>query len=490
MRRKFIIVGGIALVSATLITLFFYNLLSDQLGRTAPESDTRSVVVAAHDLPRGALLKAGMLQVRKVPSGEAPDDGYADVSTLEGRRLIQSVAAEAPLLPKHVPKGGDQGLGVAIPPGMRAVTVHLDEYGGIHGVVTTGDRVDVLVASAARAPGRPDISLRTLLQNVEVLATDRLLDDERRNRLKANVTLLVEAPAVAELSLADQAGEIRLVLRNPDDSDTIASAGTANAREVLDLPANSYRRAAPRRMPVTRPKTEPAAQPAEQSTLARMDTPARPSSPQPVVTLHLRLAGLGDKALAEMTKGLETVDTKSPLLIARFRQGWDAEEVFERLERDGALQVFASPTFSLSNGRGGAYEQSSATPAISTAKADLDRVGVRVHFGAELGAPGSLLLDVAAQAVLQDPDHTGGAAARMAVRKAESEIVLSDRQSFWVRGLIDRPGAWDLLRQLFPQHPLDRDRNDELVILVTPRLLDAGAQRLTAAVVETAGAEK
>lgn len=484
MRRKLIIVGGIALLSATLITLFFYNLLSNRMASQEPSEQTRTVVVAAHDLARGTLLKAGMLEMRSFELSEAPSEGYADVATLEGRRLIESIEGGKALLPKHLPKGGDQGLGVAIPPGMRAVTVHVGEYDGVHGVITTGDRVDVLVASAPRTPGRADISLRTLLQNVEVLATDRLSESTRRDQGSPNVTLLVEAPAAAELSLADQAGSIRLVLRNPDDSDTVADAGSATASKVLDLPARSLRRSRPRSAPAARPQPEPAPQPAG-STLARMDAPGRTPSTEPVVSLQLRLAGLGDIALAAMTQGLESSETETPLLIARFREGWDAEEVFERLGRDGALQVFAEPRFSLADGREAAYEQSSETATIELTKQDLDRIGVRVHFGAELAAPGRLVLDVAAQAAQPDPRSSaqvGGAAPpRMLLRKAESEIALADRQSFWVRGLIDRPGAWDLLRRLFPNHPLELDRHDELVILVTPRLLGAEAPRLTAA---------
>ncbi len=274
MRRKLIIVGGIALVSATLITLFFYNLLSDQMAQQTPQSDTRTVVVAAHDLPRGALLKAGMLEVRRVAVNKAPAEGYADLETLEGRRLIQPLSGGEALLPKHLPKGGDQGLGVAIPPGMRAVTVHVGEYDGVNGVISTGDRVDVLVASAPRSPGRPDISLRTLLQNVEVLATDRLSESALRTKVSPNVMLLVDASAVAELSLADQAGFIRLVLRNPADSDTIADARSATASKVLDLPASSQRRSRPRSAPARRPLPEPVPKPAE-STLTRMDAPAR-----------------------------------------------------------------------------------------------------------------------------------------------------------------------------------------------------------------------
>lgn len=483
MRRKILIVGGIALISATLITLFFYNILADQLAENEPDTNTRTLVVAAYDLPRGALLKAGMLEARKLDPSVAPADGYADIGSLEGRRLVQPVNADEPLQPRHLPKGGDQGLGVAIPNGMRAVTVNVEEYGGVHGVVTTGDRVDVLVASAARAPGRADISLKTLLQNVEVLATDRMREDELKNKISPNVTLLVEAPAAAELSLANQAGAILLVLRNPDDSDTVSASGTEQAHKLLDLPAPSNRRYRPRPTPVARPRPEPPAEKPELSTLARLEQPAPPMNDKPIVNLHLRLAGLGDQALEEMTKGLESTEARSPLLIARFREGWDAEEVFERLARQGALEVFAEPSFGLANGLEAAYEQSSSKPEISRTKGDLKRLGVRLHVGADLAGPGQLLLEIAAQAGL--PSAQSG----LALRQAESELVLADRQSFWVRGLIDRPGAWDLLRTLFPDRPLERDVHDELVILVTPRLLGSDAERLTAVATAANGVE-
>src|SRR5690606_15124524 len=103
--------------------------------------------------------------------------------------------------------------------------------------------------------------------------------------------LLVDAADAAELSLADQAGSIRLVLRNPADTDTLVAEGSAKAHQVLGVPAPAYQPA--RRAPAARPARD--TKPAQESqTLARLDAPARASA-QPGVTLHLRLAGLGDK---------------------------------------------------------------------------------------------------------------------------------------------------------------------------------------------------
>ena len=491
MRRKFIIVGGIALAAATLTTLFFYSLLSKQIG-AEPEASapTRAVVVAARDLPRGARLEAGMLRLDKLDPSAAPSDGYAALGALEGKRLIASVPAGAALLPSHIPAGGEQGLGVAIPPGMRAVTVHLQEYAGIHGMVATGDRVDVLVASNVRSPGRPDISLKTLLQNVEVLATDRLAENRPSREPAPNVTLLVEAAAAAELSLADQAGSIRLVLRNPDDGDTIAAAKPTAAHELLGLPGAVER--GPSRRPVARPAPAAPAEP-ERTTLAKVEPPSARRSAAPALKLHLRLAGLGDRALAEMTAGLESADPGAGVLIGKFRDGWDAEETLARLERDGVAQVFAAPALELTRGRQTTYEQASETPAVVAAGGDIDRVGVRltlgVPAGAAAGSPDRLALTVAAQAAVPDLAHpariAGATLPRTALRRLETELELGDRQSFWIRGLIDRPGAGEFLRRLFPQRPLELDRHDELVILVTPRWSrPPQAPPLSAAVVE------
>ncbi|MBI1352805.1 MAG: Flp pilus assembly protein CpaB [Acidobacteria bacterium] len=488
MRRKLIIVGAIALAAATLTTLFFYNMLSNQMGGDHERaSATHSVVVAARDLPRGARISEDMLRVEKMDATTAPSDGYASPGVLEGKRLISPVRSGSALLPSHFPAGGEQGLGVAIPPGMRAVTVHVQEYAGIHGMVTTGDRVDVLVASTVRTPGRPDISLKTLLQNVEVLASDRQLESRLAQENAPNVTLLVEASAAAELTLADQAGSIRLVLRNPDDGDTISVAKATTARELLDLPRTPARGGY--RAPA-RPAPQPVAAPAapERSTLAK--APVQPTRPAagPALQLQLRLAGLGDRALQEMTQGLAEAE-QGAVLVGKFRRGWDAEETFARLERDGALQVFAAPVFDVPAGREATFEQASETPAVNASGEDLDRIGVRVKLGASAGEADGFVVEVAAQAVVPDPDHpaqiAGATLPRITLRRAETDVELQDRQSFWIRGLIDRPGAWDFLRRLFPQRPLERDRNDELVILVTPRLVNpAGRTALSAAVVK------
>jgi Flp pilus assembly protein CpaB len=121
---------------------------------------------------------------------------------------------------------------------MRAVSIHVEQYIGVNRLIEVGDRVDVMASNWERSPGRPDTTIATVLQNVEVLATDR--DETERRAQIPNVTVLVNADQAGALTLADQAAELRLALRNPID-EAIIEAEDLRVREVLADPRASKR---------------------------------------------------------------------------------------------------------------------------------------------------------------------------------------------------------------------------------------------------------
>jgi pilus assembly protein CpaB len=229
MNRKVLIVGGVALLAATGATLFFYTLLSDKLGGKSEAVQTGTVAVAAHSLPRGVKLAADDLEVQTRPLTEIPPDAYHSAAELEGRYLTEPVLAGRPITSSSLPAKGNGGVSAVIPPGMRAVSIHVEQYIGVNRLVEVGDRVDVLASNWQRSPGRADTTIATVLQNVEVIASDR--EQAERGQLP-NVTVLVNADQAGRLILADQASEIRLALRNPID-EAIIEAEDLRAREVL-----------------------------------------------------------------------------------------------------------------------------------------------------------------------------------------------------------------------------------------------------------------
>jgi pilus assembly protein CpaB len=135
--------------------------------------------------------------------------------------------------------------------------VKVNEVVGVAGFVVPGMRVDVLVSgngpgvSAAEGP-----QVKTILQNIEVLsAGTNIQKDNEGKPVQVPVVNLLVTPEQAEvLSLASNETRIQLVLRNPLDTETAKTPGTAMARLFSDASAPKPVAVAPRRAPAPAPK--------------------------------------------------------------------------------------------------------------------------------------------------------------------------------------------------------------------------------------------
>lgn len=216
MNKKVLIVAGVALAAAIATTVFFGAVLSDQL---SPPAEPAEVVVAAavRDLPRGTRLTPADIELTRVPATQAPAGAFSSVEAVEGRFLLTAVRSGAPLTDAVFPSSESGGLAATIPLGMRAVSLHVEEYAGVTEIVESGDRVDIYMATDRRTPGRRDIGVKTVLENIEVIDTGRWDQQAGRQSQLPVVTVIVDYEDARALSLADQSGAIRLALRNPTD---------------------------------------------------------------------------------------------------------------------------------------------------------------------------------------------------------------------------------------------------------------------------------
>jgi hypothetical protein len=381
---------------------------------------------------------------------------------------------------------------------MRAVSIHLAEYAGVARLLENGDRVDILAADSDRRPGNLEARLHTVLQGVHVLDAGKDEDPNARRGSQPVVTVLVEAKDAETLSLADQAGSIRLALRNPLDNTTEKTRG-ARWQDVAGAASGS------------RNQSEPGPRPATALTQARRPSEARPSgdddsndlarampdlhsrrsdsaggqaaAQKSGVLLAVTFAGLGDEALAELSSGLAERYTNAPMILSAFRPGWDVRERVQALSAKNHAEVLADPNLIALEQTEARFERASGGAAtVNWGRQQepgecSDAVGVRVSFLPTIGKDDRLRIRVTSEVAVPEGEGASRAegchAPSVAMREWSGEIELVDGQSFWVRGLIDRPGAWDFLRRLFPQRPLQHDRNDELAILVTPKLIAA-----------------
>jgi len=221
MRNRIFAVLAIAILAGGGLAWGTYNLLARQGQAQAPTAmKTQAVVVAAADLQLGSEIKQDNLKVVQFPDGQAPEGAFANPEELVGRGVIMPIVRNEPILiSKLASKEAGAGLPPIIPPGMRAVSVRVNEVIGVAGYVLPGTYVDVVATqSPTNQPG--DILSKVVLANVQVLtAGTRIEQDQKEGKpMPVTVVTLLVAPEQAErLALASTEGKIQLALRNPLD---------------------------------------------------------------------------------------------------------------------------------------------------------------------------------------------------------------------------------------------------------------------------------
>jgi pilus assembly protein CpaB len=196
-------------------------------------------VIAARPLTLGSRLKADDVKVVPWPAANPVPGGFTKVEDVVDRGVISAVALNEPLTSSNLAtKEAGVGLPPTIPPGMRAISVKVNEVIGVAGFVVPGTRVDVMVIVRGTSGGMA----RVVVGNVQVLAAGTRLEQEITEQGKAmpdtSVVTLVVSPQDAELvGLAATEGQIMLTLRNPLDTAPTPSTGTYAARLAGDAPA-------------------------------------------------------------------------------------------------------------------------------------------------------------------------------------------------------------------------------------------------------------
>jgi len=209
MKKNLVPLLGIAFVVAMIATGIFYWLFVGRV-KNGASSSGKSIVLAARNLERGAALQPA--DVKLVPWGgpDAPQGTFTDVSAVSGLTLVSALQENEPVVISRVAsRNSGIGAGLGITPGMRAISVHATDSSGIVGMLRPGYKVDVqLVSNQAE--------LRTILQNIEVLAVNAAGDGHSPNPV---VTLLVDPQGGDMAGLGDSTAHVRLALRNPLDED-------------------------------------------------------------------------------------------------------------------------------------------------------------------------------------------------------------------------------------------------------------------------------
>ena len=200
------------------------------------------IAVANRDFAIGETMLDGDFASRPVPADFVPADAITPDNYLQyaGRMVRAPIRQGAPLSASALVPLHDQFSRV-LKAGTVGYTLPVDETNSVSGMVAPGDRVDVLLtfdgdsaeANAGGGKGNKQGSqVVPLLENILVLATggrvgDTPVTDDSAGY--ANVTLELEPAQAEKLTVAQKAGQLRLLLRSKDDDSPFYLDGLTQA---------------------------------------------------------------------------------------------------------------------------------------------------------------------------------------------------------------------------------------------------------------------
>jgi pilus assembly protein CpaB len=220
------------LLGVTAAVVGYYGLTSMASQATAQNNaNYRNVVVTATDLTFGVKLDRPMLRTVRYPKESVPEGAFASLDSVVGQTTKVFMSAREPVTAiKLSSRGG--GLSMLVRPNMRAASLEVNQVSGVSGFVLPGDRVDIL-ATIEPNSSRQDAITRTVLQNIEVLASGQKTEQRDNKPITVqSVTILVDPDGAETLALAMHEGKIHLVLRNPEDQE-VTKVASLSTQEML-----------------------------------------------------------------------------------------------------------------------------------------------------------------------------------------------------------------------------------------------------------------
>jgi pilus assembly protein CpaB len=259
-RTRTLVVVSVAVIAAFAASFGVYRAIASIPERRV-EIATKYAVVAAAEMPVGTLLTKDNVKLIAWPEKTPLERGFSDVNAVVNRGLVSPVVTNEPLTEsKLAPIGAGAGLPPTITPGMRAMSVKVNEVIGVAGFVVPGTRVDVVTVISGE--GDKDTVSRVVVSNVQVLSAGTRYDQEEAKKdgkaIRSTVVTLMVSPVDAErVALAQAKGQLMLALRHPLDVEQTTTSGVhqaalfSGAPTPVDQPKRTVARPRPAPAPVT-----------------------------------------------------------------------------------------------------------------------------------------------------------------------------------------------------------------------------------------------
>ena len=216
-RRITMLVAAVLALGTGYLTLSY--LTSIRPHTPVAQATLRSIVVADQEIPARTTVTAAMLRRTQRVADQVEPDAIDDDRHAVGSLALISIPAGATITASKIGRPVDVGLTPRLKPGMRAVSIAIDRVKGVSGLISPGDRVDV-ISIPPRNHAAPQAF--AIMRGVEVMAMGSTLDTAGASPSPdagslTTITLAVTPDQANLLAMADNATQLRLALRPPNE---------------------------------------------------------------------------------------------------------------------------------------------------------------------------------------------------------------------------------------------------------------------------------
>jgi Flp pilus assembly protein CpaB len=181
---RLVLLLGIFLAALTFVVVLFLGQGNQPTPTpVASEPANLPTVVAAVDIPLGTIVTQDMVTSRVLPVPSREANVLGDVSQAVGKTTQRAILVGQQV---HTTDFQVRAVELTVPVGQRAISIAVNELSGVAALVTTGDRVDVVVTLTgaqfplfgltdegipAPIPGVNPLTTKLILQDIQVIGT-------------------------------------------------------------------------------------------------------------------------------------------------------------------------------------------------------------------------------------------------------------------------------------------------------------------------------
>ncbi|WP_122665067.1 Flp pilus assembly protein CpaB [Pseudomonas viridiflava] len=258
-----LVAGSAALLVRVMLKPAPATVVQQQAPKKVEQVNLQAILVASRDLKPGEFIDTAAVRWEETEQEHSPLLYFLkskdNVGMVLGATVRQPIAKNEALASNLLVHPGQPGfIAAVLKPGMRAISVPTSAVASNSGLISTGDRVDVILSldrdkeEATLKPGQitPRLASQTLLRDVRVLALNNITRGELTPRSEEaepkktkrefyDTATLEVSPAQAErLAVAREIGTLQLVLLSA--SEPVAQAQVTDPSRITSLSQTTH----------------------------------------------------------------------------------------------------------------------------------------------------------------------------------------------------------------------------------------------------------